>query len=363
MSPASLRRSKRHLGASGPIARMGLLTGLIGFLSASAACAQDRVRVQYPEKPGVVVLIGEVEDFLGESLTIRLKTSGAEIVRSDQILEVETYHTPSHREGLDLLDKGETDQALSRLEAALKEENRKWVRRRIYAALVRGYSRKGDLLSAARSFEVILVEDPSTTHWAVAPLVWSPTPVGGPLRNQARAWLTDPQPGLRLLGASFLLLDPTEGEQARRELADLARSPQRPIAPLARAQVWRTRLAESAIRENELQSWRAEIEYLPRSLRAGPQYLLARGYLTRSAPRDAAAEFLWLPAVYSDLEVLSSRSLWEAAAALREVQGDREASTILRSLVEQYPWSVEAVEARALLAAEKPEGSSDADAR
>ena len=335
----------------------------IAAVTAGIAPAQDRVRVQFPEKEGVVVYLGEIVDFQGDSLTIRRRTGGEEALRADQILEVETYQTPRHREGLDLLAKGATDEALRALEAALKEENRKWVRRGIQAALVRGHLRKGDLLSATRSFEVILADDPATSHWSVAPLVWSPTSIGGPLRSQARTWLTDAQPGLRLLGASFLLLDPAEGESARRELAELSRSSVGHLAPLARAQLWRTRLADRTLSENELKSWRTEIEYLPRSLRAGPQYLLARGRLTRSAPRDAAAEFLWLPAVYSELETLAARALWEAAATLREVQGEGEADAILRSLVEQYPWSVEAAEAKSLLEARRARDSTTAGDR
>jgi len=298
-----------------------------------------------------VVLIGEIDDYLGDELTIRLKTTGPETVRAEQILEVETYYTPSHREGLELLDKGETEKALAALQAALKEENRRWVKREILAALVRGQTRRGDLLAATQTFAEILSTDPGTRHWSVAPLAWAPTAVGVPLKAQARQWLAGEHAGLKLIGGSLLLLDPVYGEAAQRELTDLSRSPQRPLAPLARAQMWRVRFQGKALTETELARWRTEIQYLPKPLRAGPQYLLARGYLSRNALRDAAAEFLWLPTVYADLEHLSARALWDAAAALRESAAETESTVLLRELIDRFPWSTEAAEARGLLAA------------
>jgi len=201
------------------------------------------------------------------------------------------------------------------------------------------------------TFAEILATDPGTRHWSVAPLAWAPLALSVPLKNQARQWLTGDRPGLRLVGASLLLLDPVYGEAAQRELTDLSRSPQRPLAPLARAQMWRVRFQGMALTETELARWRTEIQYLPAALRAGPQYLLARGYLSRDARRDAAAEFLWLPTVYNDLESLSARALWDAAAALRESAAESEAMTLLGELVEQFPWSSEAAEARTMLPA------------
>lgn len=345
--PLPLHRCSRNRGRSLFVPLFGLLVP--GLLALTAA-ANDRVRVQYPEKAGVLVLIGEIDDYLGGELTIRLKT-GSETVRAEQILEIETYYTPSHRQGLELLDQGETDKALTTLQAALKEENRRWVKREILAGIVRAQTRRGDLLSAANTFAEILATDPGTRHWSVAPLAWAPLALSVPLKNQARQWLTGDRPGLRLVGASLLLLDPVYGEAAQRELTDLSRSPQRPLAPLARAQMWRVRFQGVALTETELARWRTEIQYLPAALRAGPQYLLARGYLSRDARRDAAAEFLWLPTVYNDLESLSARALWDAAAALRESAAESEAMTLLGELVEQFPWSSEAAEARTMLPA------------
>ncbi len=184
--------------------------------------------------------------------------------------------------------------------------------------------------------------------------------VGIPLQSRARQWMSDPRPGMQLVAASILLLDPVYGDVARRSMEELARTPQPPVAALARAQLWRTRLGGQAsprrscraggrgwgarlLSEKELQSWRTEIEYLPAWLRAGPQYLLGRGYLSRSLPRDAVTEWLWLGTSYKHLETLSVRALTEAAEALREAASESEADAVTALLRREFPWAAGSV--------------------
>jgi hypothetical protein len=326
-----------------------LALAVLMLVAVPTAWANDRVRIQDPEKSGPVVLVGEIGNFLGDTLTIRLKASGATSVPADQILEIETYYTPLHREGLELYEQGETEKAQTAFEGALKEENRQWVKREILAWLVRCGWRRNDLLTAGHRFREIILSDPETRHWSIAPLIWAPTPIGAPLQDQARRWQVDELPAARLLGASILLLDPIYGESARSTMDDLARTPKGPIAPVARTQLWRVRLGNKALSESELESWRRQIDHLPVSLRGGPQFLLAKGYATRNADRDAAAEWMWLPLVYNEIEPLASRAHLEAALATGRAAGEEEYRRMLQGLIEQFPHSSEAAEAKRLL--------------
>lgn len=99
---------------------------------------------------------------------------------------------------------------------------------------------------------------------------------------------------------------------------------------------------------------------MPRSLRAGPQYLVGRGLLQRSEPAAAAAELLWLPMVYNDHEDLSARALVDAAGALEQTGQVNAALTLYDSVITQYawsPWANEARQARSVLSS--PVDSSD----
>lgn len=316
---------------------------VLSTLAWQSLAANDRVHVQYPEKAGEVILVGEIDDFVGDRLTIRLRTTGPETVPASQILHIDTYYNPAHREGLALLDKGDAPAARDALLTAFKDEHRKWVDREILAALIRCDLRTENLLGAGETFASLLNADPETRHWSTAPLVWSPMAVGVPLQSRARQWMSDSRPGMQLVAASILLLDPVYGEVARRSMEELARTPQPPVAALARAQLWRTRLGGQALSEKELQSWRTEIQYLPVWLRAGPQYILGRGYLSRNLPRDAVTEWLWLGTSYKDLETLSVRALSEAAEALRDVASESEADGVTAILRREFPWALGAV--------------------
>lgn len=327
----------------GRISFASVIALAVSALAVQPTAANDRVHVQYPEKAGEVILVGEIDDFVGDRLTIRLRTSGPETVPASQILHIDTYYNPAHREGLALLDQGDVAAARAALVTALKEEHRKWVDREILAALIRCDLRTESLLAAGETFASLLDADPETRHWSTAPLVWSPVAVGIPLQSRARQWMSDPRPGMQLVAASILLLDPVYGDVARRSMEELARTPQPPVAALARAQLWRTRLGGQALSEKELQSWRTEIEYLPAWLRAGPQYLLGRGYLSRSLPRDAVTEWLWLGTSYKHLETLSVRALTEAAEALREAASESEADAVTALLRREFPWAAGSV--------------------
>lgn len=326
-----------------------VVSGVTGLVLLAAARqpveAQDRVTVQLENTSRPVVLIGHILDYTGTNLTIQAGTAGPQVLGADAVLRVETYYDPDHVLALESFQSGETEQARTLFQKALASESRDWVKREILAGLVRCDTREEDLISAAKYFLEITRSDPLTRHWGIAPLVWSPTAIGTSLSHQARVWLTGDDESAKLLGASWLLVDPVYGEAVRRELEKLGRSTNARITALSRMQLWRLKLASGRITDVTLSGWQDDINRLPMNMRAGPQYLKAAALVRLGSIRQASAELLWLPLVYSENEPLAARALREAADGLQQAGLTREAVTLYRELISRYAWSSESREA------------------
>lgn len=342
----------------------GLLIALLWGWLGSGLMAEDRVTLIPDGAVDPVILIGSVEEYTGRELV--LKRPGIDTPNrypASSIQSVVTWRSAIHEQGIAELLGGTSPQAEQSLLKALKDEPRDWMKREIISLLVRCAIRRGDWSTAATRFLQITNEDPATPHWNIAPIQWAPQAIGDGPKTLARSWLKEPNSPARLLAASWLLLDPVYGEAAEKQLDDLARDPNSSISNLARPQLWRVRLGLD-LSEIEVQKWRTEVRRMPRSLRAGPQYLIGRGLLQRREPGAAAAEFLWLPQVYNDNEELSARALVDAAAALEKTGQTRAALALYDSVLARYPWSPGANEARqARSVLSSPADSSENPAR
>lgn len=324
----------------------GLLIAVLWGWFGAGLIAEDRVTLTPEGAVDPVILIGSVEEYTGQELL--LKRPGLDTpdrYPANSIQSVQTWRSAIHEQGIAELLAGTNPQAEQSLLKALSEEPRDWMKREILSLLVRCAIRRGDWSSAATRFLQISNEDAKTPHWNIAPIQWAPQTMGGETKTLARSWLKETDSPARLLAASWLLLDPVYGEAAEKQLDDLARDPNSCISNLARPQLWRVRLGLE-LSEMEVQKWRMEVRRLPRSLRAGPQYLIGRGLLQRREPGAAAAEFLWLPQVYNDNEDLSARALVDAAGALEKTGQTEAAMTLYDSAISKYPWSSGANEAR-----------------
>jgi hypothetical protein len=309
-------------------------------------CAEDRVTLIPAGAVDPVILIGSIEDYTGlELVLLRPGVASSDRYPANTIQSVQTWRSPMHEQGISELDAGTTSLAEQSLLQALKDEPRDWVKREILALLVRCAIRRHDWGTAGTRFLQITKQDAATPHWNIAPIQWAPQSLGDNPKTMARAWLNGTDPSSRLLAASWLLLDPVSGETAHQKLDDLARDPNRIINSYARSQLWRLRLGLE-LSELEVEKWRKEVRRMPRSFRAGPQYLVGRGLLQRSEPGAAAAELLWLPMVYHENEDLSARALVDAAGALEQTGQTQAALTLYDSVVARYGWSPWASEAR-----------------
>lgn len=316
----------------------------------AGALAEDRVTVQPASAGSPITVVGEIEDFNGRRITIRVQ-SGVPLQSypAEEVLNVSTYYTQQHREGMRALQAGDPGEARDLFDIALIREPRSWVQREIRAWLVRCALQQSDRVTAGLMFNEIVRSDAETRHWGVAPLIWAPEQVGDALRESARDWLTARFEPARLLGASVLLLDPVFGDVARTELDRLTRSANRNVVELARSQEWRLRLTGEELSPRELDNWTDRIERLPESLRAGPYYLLGRAFALRGELEQAAAGYLWVPLVYNDDPLLSARAALDAANALSRLGRGDEAQSLYGELVEKYAWSPFAEEARSQL--------------
>jgi TolA-binding protein len=307
----------------------------------------DKVTVLPEGKSSPITIIGEIMEFDGKGLTVRLKSDGVpQRYRADEVVSVETYHQPQHEAGMEAYAAGDTARAAAEFEQALANDPRGWVQRELRAWLVRCALRRGDRAAAGAEFLHIVRADEATRHWDVAPLVWAPLAIGDGLKREARGWLAQPSEPARLLGASALLLDAASGESARREMEKLTRSTNRNVSSLAKAQQWRLRANALELSETELGRWQSEIDRMPERLRGGPTYLLGRARSQRSEYAEAAADLLWLPLVYTQDEPLAARACLEAADALARLGRSDEALTLYRETAERFSWSPEAAEAR-----------------
>jgi tetratricopeptide (TPR) repeat protein len=321
---------------------------------------EDRVTVQRAGATGSMTITGEVEDFTARRLTLRIQDGAVRrSFPTEDVVSIETHRSEPHRQGLEALAAGRFADAESLLAAAINKDVRRWVQQDLYADLVRCALRRGDRRAAGNWFVRMIAQEPSSRHWGTAPLVWSAEEINGELREAATGWLASSDDGVRLPGASILLLDVQHSNSAQRALDDLSRSPDLPLQSLAQAQLWRLRLAAGDVSASELQVWRQGVESMPATIRAGPMYLIGRASAARSDLEQAAADWLWLPLVYDDDAGLAARACVDAADALSRLGRRDEAAGLYREAIDRFGWSPAARDAQQRLDRLSSEGSAD----
>lgn len=267
-----------------------------------------------------VTLKGEILEYTGESLRIRLKPgeTAKEYPASD-VVEILTPQISEHQRGLDLFQKGDYPGAEKTFRKAFDDEARPWVKREILTYLIRCALMQGDYVNATAKFAILLRSDPRTHSFPLIPLVWTQLPPNPALKSQGEDWLLDDKqpPAIRLMGASILLEDPQLGATATLALRNLAAQSDRRVGVLAACQQWRLRLAtRKEINLTELKAWQQKLDSLPEELRGGPQFLMGRAYVSRREFELGAVHLLWAPLVQPEDHFFAARATLEAADAL-----------------------------------------------
>jgi tetratricopeptide (TPR) repeat protein len=321
-------------------------------LSSRSAGANDVIHLRQPSSDAVIPVPAVIDDFTGKVIQFRVGNNVRQELTSN-VVRIEHKFSEGYDRAAALFNSGNYEGAEAEWKRALVDEPKPWIQREIRSRLVQAALRQDHWIDAANQFLAIVAEDPETFHWSTAPLVWTPFTLRDGDRTTARNWLEGTRPVPRLLGASFLLKDPTLGRSAAQALDGLIRDPSSQVSGLAKAQLWRNRF-EQPVSDNEIASWRGHINHLPETLRGGPQYVLASAYRRRRQYDRAAAEFLWVPLLYFQHEPTAARASLEGGETLLQAARREDAIKVLNETVANYAWSAASREAKARLAELQP---------
>lgn len=304
--------------------------------------------VQRGSTPGSRITVRcQIIDYTGRHLTARSATSERPFqIDSSDVITIRTAQTAPHQAGLKAFENGEVREAESHLTEAVKAEPRIWMRREILTLLVRCALMRSDFLTAGTRFQLLFESDPDTAHIHLIPLLWNDSAVDGEARESAVAWLKDDKPVARLLAASWLFFDAGNGEISLAVLNELARTPGERIRQLAIWQRKRLSVRSQDVSDFDLRRWDSTLESLQPELRAGPCFLLGRGYLVRQDFEMAAATFLKVPLLYQSEHPVSSESLLEAGRALTRIGMRAEAARLYAEILDRHPHAAVSGEAR-----------------
>ncbi|MDA1013561.1 MAG: hypothetical protein O3A00_03795 [Planctomycetota bacterium] len=299
---------------------------------------------------GKITLHGRVVDYNGQYLIFKVPSSNSnQVHRSEFVIRVTTPQSADHIRGRELYEARQIREAEVQLEQAFANEPRAWVRRQIQALMVRAAMHRDDLLTAGMRFIELSRKDPNTTHFNLIPLIWASREMPALWQEHAKVWLSYDEDIPRLLGASFLLDSPTMRGFADGELRKLSISANTRVAKLAHAQRWRTTLASGKLNELELKRWESTIETIPKDVRGGAHYLVARGLVQHRHFERAATSFLWVSLVYADDHHLAARACVEAADALRRVGQTAHARRLYEEAASRFGDTTFAQDARSAL--------------
>ncbi|MBX9791927.1 MAG: hypothetical protein K2Y37_23640 [Pirellulales bacterium] len=347
-----------------PIARLPrpamLSTALVCWLAVAAA-AEDVVILGRPSKNDARTRVaGEVLDFTGRGL--RLRVAGGREVEypAMQVLRVETNRIPQQAEGDKLYSQDEFAAAEDKYRAALAHEERAWVRRELLAASARCQRELGNWPAAARLLAGLVASDPDTWYLDVAPLAWEPArnagsektieeTVAADMQAATSEWLVaDKPPALQLIAASWHL-DGARQQDAVAMLNRLAQTPAGPATLLASLQVYR--LHFSALSPQVLDGLQARLESLAMPMSAGGWLLVGRGASRLQLYDRAALAWLRIAALYPEQRNLAARGMLAAADALAAADHQDEAIRLCQRVAAEYARLDAAGDAKARLAA------------
>lgn len=288
---------------------------------------------------------GEIIEFNAEVLTIRRTTGREETFLTPSIRHFATTWPSSYTDGRTKMAEGNWREAITDLRDAVAADGRRWAQRQIIADTVRCYLAIDDLERAGATFKVIYGDSRITRHLSALPLEWWPASPPAAHMDTLKSWLED-EPPLQLAAASRLM-NSTSRRQVRQVLQDLAVGDDRRIAILATAQLWRDQVATAS--PATIEKWQSQLTGLSPDLQTGPAFVVAAG-LSRHGHQEEAAELLLrAPILYGTQSEVAAQSLFAAGSLLNKLGRTRQAATLYREIVERYPDSPLAGQARQLL--------------
>ena len=322
-------------------------SGLSGDLSGSPAKADQVFVLREGQRKK---LSGEVIDFTGSELRIKLQSGREETIPSKQVLQVDAEWLPEHRSGDQKLATQQFGDAIQDYRTAQAAEKRTWVKRQIVAQTIVAYRHLGDWQRAGELFISLYRNDSRTSFIDRIPLSWQPLEPDPQLATWAAQFAGDTSsPPAVLIGGS-LLLSLGERTPARSALEGItqAKGGDSRIAQLAECQLWRSRTVSAT--SDDLERWQAHTEKMPAELRHGPWFLMAQVLSRNQRHEEAALLFLRGPLSSPHDRFLAAESLLAAGRELEAMGSQADALTLYRELVNDYSFSPASLQAKQRLA-------------
>jgi tetratricopeptide (TPR) repeat protein len=313
-------------------------------LATSAAWSADVVVLRAKLGSGTITSVGEIVEYTSRQLVLTHPGGRQETIDPIRVVDIQSDWSKPHRTGDERFAAARFSEALAAYREALAAESRGWVRQRLVAQSIWCLRSLEQFEQAMDLFGKLYQQDPDTVHIDSIPLSWlTRTPPAGLERRAAELLASTASPATRLIGASWLLTA-TQRAPSLQALRSLRDGPDARIAFLAEAQLWRTQLPTATA--EDVENWQQRRDRMPRAIQAGPTFVVAQGLARVKRPADAASMFLWVAILHPRERDLAGQSLWEAARKLQDMK-DRDGSVRLyREIVERYPETTMAGEAK-----------------
>ena len=312
----------------------GLLLGVFANSCGLIHGQEDTVITRRKNSSETIKRRGTITEWKGSAITVTTNV-GQKQIENEDIIEVLTTWQSEYVAARKSLDSGDLTTAISQLRAALQSEPRPWAQRIIRADLVRAFDANQNHRAAIEQFLAITKEDPQTRFLHLCPLPWFPGKAN--LNQPAQQWIKSNDPVEKLVGASWLLTGkgPTAAFQVLEELSlDIDAK----IKYLAIAQLWRTRKLN--VNARQIDVWKKLMTSMPRSIRAGPWFVLSEAQSQNDQIDEATINLLRIPILYSEQIGLSAAALYRAGHLLHNTGRADEAQTVWHELQQNHPTSI-----------------------
>lgn len=323
-----MERISVNTRALGPI-----LLGLICCFHAGRAAWAETVIVTEVEGRGTAKITGQIVEYSGEQLSLRLANGRVEVIDPARLVTLADTGNPIFEQARQTIAAKKWNEALELLQQALRDEKRAWAQREIVAASMRCYRNLQQIERANQAFLALCRSDPKTVHFADIPLSWGAAGDNPQWLDQARRQLNDPTPVGRLIAASWLLSTNDQAAAIRVLQALLSETDSR-VVFLTEAQLWRTRILQP--QPTDLARWQERVAAMPESLRAGPYLILGNGLARSGQSQAAITAWMHLPILYPQHRQWAAEALLAAAGELAKINQPESARGLYRELLLEH---------------------------
>ena len=318
---------------------------LVSVFATSLASGQDILITQSDGTGEKSKRRGVITQWLGKEIT--LESSGrSRQIDSDTVVEIQTEWPDTYQKGQELMRSARFADAITPLQQALQAESRPWAQRAIGGKLIECYLATGNESVAVGQFVHIARQDPDTRFYNLAPLPWISTVGLGNINRQTDDWLDSTEPVERLMGAAWSLSG-SQRSKAIAALKELSGNKNSSIAALAKSQLWRTESVSA--KPNTLRRWKAEIQKMPPSIRAGAYLMLADAQTRNKQNDQAATNLMRIAILHPEQHGLAAAALYRCADLRQNAGHSDESRTLWAEIVRNYSNTLWAKQASAHL--------------